>query len=44
MAGIAMILLEFIPFDGNSPFVYGFLAVFVAIGFLGYYQITKKKD
>lgn len=43
MAGIALLLLEFIPYNGNSPFVYGFIAVFVAIGFLIYYQFAKKK-
>lgn len=41
--GIALVLLEFIPYHIDSPFPYGLVATFVSAGFLVYYFIVKKE-
>jgi len=41
--GLGLVLLEFIPHHVNSPFPYGFVASFVAVGFLIYYFLVKKE-
>lgn len=41
--GIGLILIEFIPFNENSPLPYGVMAVFVALGFLTYYFLMKNQ-
>lgn len=41
--GLGLIILEFIPYDVDSPFPYGFEAVFIAAGFLLYFIIVKKE-
>lgn len=42
-AGLALIVLEYIPYKENSPLPFGVFAVFVAGGFLTYYQLIKKE-
>ena len=41
--GLALVLLEFIPHDINSPFPYGFVTTFIAVGFLLYYLLVRKE-
>lgn len=41
--GLGLIILEFIPYDTDSPFPYGFEAVFIATGFLLYFMLVKKE-
>lgn len=42
--GIGLIVLEFLPYNENSPLPYGVMTVFVSLGFLAYYLlITKQK-
>lgn len=40
-AGIALILLEYIDVRPGSPLPFGLLAVFISVGFLAYYFVTK---
>ncbi|MDN5212288.1 hypothetical protein QQ020_09520 [Fulvivirgaceae bacterium BMA12] len=43
-AGLALILLEFIPYEADdSPLPFGLIAIFVATGFLIYYFLVKNK-
>lgn len=39
--GIGLIVLEFIPYNENSPLPYGVMTVFVSLGFLTYYFLMK---
>lgn len=39
--GIGLIVLQFLPYNENSPLPYGVLTVFVALGFLTYYFMIK---
>ena len=41
--GLALVLLEFIPHNAHSPFPYGLVSSFVAIGFLVYYFLVRKE-
>ena len=41
--GLGLVLLEFIPHDINSPFPYGFVTTFIAVGFLLYYLLVRKE-
>ncbi len=41
--GLGLVLLEFIPHHVNSPFPYGLVASFVAVGFLIYYFLVRKE-
>lgn len=41
--GLGLIILEFIPYEADSPFPYGFEAVFIATGFLLYFMIVRKE-
>ncbi len=40
-AGLALILMEYIPVGPESPLPYGLFAVSVSLGFLLYYFMTK---
>jgi hypothetical protein len=40
-AGLCMVILEFIPVEGDSPLPYGLFSLSVALGFLLYYFISK---
>ena len=42
-AGLALVLMEFIPTSPDSPLPYGIAAVSVSLGFLVYYFIVKKE-
>ncbi len=42
-AGLSLILMEFIPYEPESPLPYGLFAVSIAIGFLIYYYLIKKE-
>jgi len=42
-AGLALILMEFIPVGPESPLPYGLFAVSVSLGFLIYYFLVKKE-
>lgn len=42
-AGLALVLMEFIPTSPESPLPYGLFAVSVSLGFLIYYFIVKKE-
>jgi hypothetical protein len=41
-AGISLVLLEYIPYDAQSPLPYGIFTVSVSLGFLIYYFLVKK--
>lgn len=41
--GIGLIVLEFIPYNENSPLPYGVMTVFVSLGFLSYYFLVKNQ-
>lgn len=41
--GIGLIVLQFLPYDENSPLPYGVMTVFVALGFLTYYFLMKSQ-
>lgn len=41
--GLALILMEFIPYQPKSPLPYGMLAVSISLGFLIYYFIVRKE-
>ena len=42
-AGLALILIEYIPSGPVSPLPYGIFAVCVSLGFLIYYYIVKRE-
>jgi len=42
--GLSLVLIEFIPFGPESPLPYGLVILFVAGGFLVYYNIVKKEN
>ena len=42
--GIGLIIIESLPYDGESPLPWGVEAVCIAIGFLTYYFLVKKED
>jgi hypothetical protein len=41
--GIGLIILEFIPYEYNSPLPFGIEAVMISAGFLLYYYLVKKE-
>lgn len=41
--GIGLIVLEFLPYNENSPLPYGVMTVFVSLGFLSYYFFVKSQ-
>ena len=43
-AGLALVVLEFIPTGPESPLPYGLFAVSVSLGFLIYYFLVKKEN
>jgi hypothetical protein len=40
--GIALIILEYLPYRPDSPLPYGLLAVSISLGFLIYYFMVQK--
>ncbi len=42
--GMSLVLIEFIPFGPESSLPYGLVILFVATGFLIYYNIVKKES
>ncbi|MEI9919452.1 MAG: DUF6249 domain-containing protein [Bacteroidota bacterium] len=44
MAGLALILLEYIDTRPDSPLPYGLLAVFISSGFLAYYFMVQRNS
>ena len=42
-AGLALVIMEFIQYDNESPLPYGLFTVFVSLGFLIYYFLVKKE-
>lgn len=42
--GVSLVLIEFIPFGVESSLPYGLVILFVALGFLIYYNIVKKES
>ncbi len=40
-AGIGLIVLEFVPYEYNSPLPYGIEGTFIALGFLVYYFMVN---
>jgi len=42
MAGLALIVMEYVPTSPDSPLPYGLFAVFVSAGFLIYYFLVRK--
>jgi hypothetical protein len=42
-AGLSLIIMEYIPYERESPLPYGLFAVFVSLGFLIYYILVKKE-
>jgi hypothetical protein len=43
-AGLALILMEFIPIHSDSPLPYGLFAVSVSLGFLIYYFMVQRES
>ena len=41
--GLGLIVLEFLPYNKNSPLPYGVMTVFVSLGFLSYYLLMKNQ-
>lgn len=41
-AGISLVLMEYIPTRGDSPLPYGLFAIFVSLGFLLYFVLTRR--
>lgn len=41
--GVGLIVLEFIPYNEDSPLLYGVMTVFVSFGFLSYYFLMKNQ-
>jgi len=41
--GLGLILLEYIPYEYDSPLPFGIEAVMISIGFLVYYFLVKKE-
>lgn len=42
--GIGLIVLEFVPYNGNSPLPYGVMTVSVSLGFFAYYFLMKNQQ
>ena len=43
-AGLALVMMEYVPAGPESPLPYGMFAVSVSLGFLIYYYIVKKES
>lgn len=43
-AGLALVIMEFIPTGPESPLPYGLFALSVSLGFLIYYYVIKKES
>ena len=43
-AGIGLMVINFLPYDGETSMPYGVFAFFVALGFLIYYFYVKKES
>lgn len=43
-AGLALIIMEYIPTSPESPLPYGLVATFISLGFLIYYFMVKKEE
>lgn len=43
MGGIALIIINYLPYDGDEPMPYGIFSVAISIGFLIYYFYVKKE-
>ncbi|MBA2626504.1 MAG: hypothetical protein H0U85_00675 [Gemmatimonadales bacterium] len=41
-AGLALVIIQFLPYDGNSPMVAGVVLLFVGAGLLGYWAVTRR--
>ncbi len=41
--GTGLIVLEFIPYNENSPLPYGVMTVFISLGFLSYYFLIRNR-
>ena len=41
--GVALVIIEYIPYSENSPLPFGVFAIAIAAGFLIYYGIIKKE-
>ncbi|MEJ0030140.1 MAG: DUF6249 domain-containing protein [Bacteroidota bacterium] len=44
MAGLALVVLEYIDTRPDSPLPYGLLAVFISVGFLAYYFMVQRNN
>jgi uncharacterized membrane protein len=43
--GMGLVVIEFLPFQADeSPLPYGVEAIFIALGFLGYYAVVRKEN
>ncbi len=42
-AGLSLVVMEYVPYDTQSPLPYGLFALFVSFGFLVYYFLVKKE-
>lgn len=41
--GIGLVILEFLPYNENSPLPYGVMTIFVSLGFLTYYLLIRNQ-
>jgi hypothetical protein len=44
MAGLGLVILQFLPYDDESSLPYGLEVMFIAAGFLIYYFIIRQRD
>lgn len=42
--GLGLVVIEYIPYDDNSPLPFGILSIFLSLGFLIYYFMVKNEN
>lgn len=43
-AGLSLMIMEYLPYDPESPLPYGLFTLSVSLGFLIYYFVSKQTD
>ncbi|HVS91768.1 MAG TPA: DUF6249 domain-containing protein [Mucilaginibacter sp.] len=44
MGGLGLVIMQFLPYDENSPLPYGLEVMFIAAGFLIYYFVVRRQQ
>lgn len=42
--GLGLVILNYLPYDSDSPLPYGVEIMFIAVGFLTYYLLARKEQ